>query len=190
VQECLERIDRATSNMDSLINDILSITKIEAGHMEMDSKVESLSDVAEEVIDMLSPLSSQADLRVTLHQNAERTEIKCDRSRIIQVLSNVLGNAIKFTLPGGKIDIALTNPSRDTITISIKDTGPGIPPANLRNIFDRFWQAQQTRRLGTGLGLAIAKGVVEHHGGAIWAESDGKSGTIFHVNFPLVAIIV
>jgi signal transduction histidine kinase len=99
------------------------------------------------------------------------------------VLSNLLGNAVKFTESEGIVRITFEKLANE-ICFSISDTGPGIPKENLEHIFDRFWQAKQTQRLGTGLGLSIAKGIVEAHGGRIWVESELGHGSKFIFTIP------
>ena len=186
VKEYLDRIDRATSNMDALINDILSITKLEAGHLDVDAKAENVLEVIEEVIEILSPIASENQIKIQTDFSHASCGIKCDRSRMIQVISNLVGNAIKFSPPSSKITVKVDCDLPEFVRITISDQGPGIDPADLKNIFDRFWQAQKTRKLGTGLGLAIARGIVVAHHGEIYAESDGKLGTQFIINLPRI----
>ena len=189
VRTYLTRIDRAASNMDNLINDILSITKLEAGHLDVEKKAENLSEIILEVCDILSPLAQEKGIRMACALTLERCDAQCDRGQMIQVISNLLGNAIKFSPEHSVITVDIENCGPEFTKISIRDEGPGINPEHLKLIFDRFWQAQQTRRLGTGLGLAIAKGIVEAHGGEVWAESDGKKGTIFYLTVPVVHLL-
>ncbi|RYZ95203.1 MAG: ATP-binding protein, partial [Proteobacteria bacterium] len=100
----------------------------------------------------------------------------------------LIGNALKFTPLGGTIEVSVDRCGPEDAKLSVSDTGPGIPTENHLFIFDRFWQANQTRRLGTGLGLAICKGIVEAHGGKIWVESREPNGTIFHFTIPLASL--
>jgi two-component system, chemotaxis family, sensor kinase Cph1 len=110
--------------------------------------------------------------------------VSCDRERILQVLSNLIGNAVKFTPSGGRVTCRLSKAARE-VCFSITDTGPGIARENLSSVFDRFWQARQTRRLGTGLGLSIAQGIIARHGGRIWVESEFGTGSTFHFTLPM-----
>ena len=110
-------------------------------------------------------------------------EVAVDADRIRQVMSNLLGNAIKFTPAGGTIRVSARQQG-DTVIVSIVDTGPGIPPEHLSKVFDRFWKGQGTTRTGSGLGLSIAKGIVEAHGGTIWAESELGKGSSFAFTLP------
>ena len=111
-------------------------------------------------------------------------QINYDFERILQVLSNLIGNSIKFTPKNGRISISIEKSGPLFIKIIISDTGPGIPPENLPFIFDRFWQAKQTSRVGVGLGLSIAKGIVVAHGGEIKAESKLGAGSSFQFTLP------
>ena len=103
-----------------------------------------------------------------------------DRDRLLHVLSNLLGNALKFSDDGGKVVVRVAN-TDGAVRISVTDSGHGIPADDLPPIFDRFWQAERKSRAGAGLGLAICKGIVEAHGGCIWAVSQVGRGTTFHL---------
>jgi signal transduction histidine kinase len=105
---------------------------------------------------------------------------------LLQVLENLVGNAMKFTGPGGRITLAATN-EPGFVHFSVTDTGAGIPEANLERVFDRFWQANRTERRGAGLGLPICKGIVERHGGRIWGTSSVGYGTTFNFTLPAAA---
>src|SRR6185369_16510053 len=114
-------------------------------------------------------------------------EVAADNHRVGQVVSNLLSNAIKFTRQGGKIVVSARQ-RHNTIVVSVSDEGPGIPRENLSKVFDRFWQAEETRRVGSGLGLSIAKGIVEAHGGKIWVESELGKGSSFSFTLPLATL--
>ncbi|RZA09555.1 MAG: GAF domain-containing protein [Proteobacteria bacterium] len=186
--EVTRRILRATKSMNTLINDILHVTSLEAGQLQMERKSERLIDICQEVIDMLAAIASHTDLELRLNPESIECSAEVDRERVVQVLSNLIGNALKFTPPGGEIEISVDRCGPEDVKLSVSDTGPGIPPEHHLFIFDRFWQANQTRRLGTGLGLAICKGIVEAHGGKIWVESREPKGTIFHFTLPLAYV--
>jgi signal transduction histidine kinase len=112
--------------------------------------------------------------------------VRCDRERALQVLSNLLGNAVKFTPEGGAVTCVVSTEREDegAVRFVVRDTGPGIPAAQLSRLFDRYWQARETQRLGTGLGLFIARGIVEAHGGRIWVESEVGRGSSFAFTLP------
>ena len=110
--------------------------------------------------------------------------VQADAQRILQVLSNLLGNAARFTPPGAEIKVRAQR-ADDQVVFSVADSGPGIPAEHLPHIFDRFWQARRTGRHGIGLGLAIVKGIVEAHGGRVWAESELGVGSTFFFTLPI-----
>jgi signal transduction histidine kinase len=109
--------------------------------------------------------------------------VEADRGRLLQVFSNLVGNAIKFTPSGGTVTLRAA-PADGAVHFSISDDGPGMPPEHLAHVFDRFWRARKGERGGLGLGLAIARGIVEAHGGRIWAESREGEGSTFHFTVP------
>jgi CheY-like chemotaxis protein len=111
--------------------------------------------------------------------------IECDRDRVRQVFANIVGNAIKFTPAGGMIRLSVERAGRDVL-FTVCDTGPGIPKQSMRHLFDRYWRASDTRKKGQGLGLFIAKGIVEAHGGKIWAESEVGVGATLSFTLPIV----
>jgi signal transduction histidine kinase len=104
-----------------------------------------------------------------------------------QALSNLLGNAIKFTPEGGVIQVS-ARVQRGELVVTVRDFGPGTPSEHLSHIFDRYWQAEETKMMGAGLGLFIAKGIVEAHNGRIWAESEAGGGSSFHFSIPLQSV--
>ena len=108
-----------------------------------------------------------------------------DRHRVLQVLSNLIGNAMKFTPPGGTIRV-YAEARGEEVLFTVSDTGPGIPPEHIDKIFIPYWQAKRTERMGAGLGLTISKGAVESHGGRIWVESEPGKGTKFRFTLPVV----
>jgi signal transduction histidine kinase len=102
------------------------------------------------------------------------------------VLWNLLGYAVKFTPEGGRIEVS-ARPRGDRVEVSVSDNGPGLSPEQVARVFERYWQAEATKRLGTGLGLTIAKGIVEAHGGSVWVESRLGEGASFYFTVPLAA---
>jgi signal transduction histidine kinase len=127
---------------------------------------------------MLQPLAADKSIHIELGATPESLVVVADKDRVIQVLSNLIGNAIKFTLAGGSIVVAAQR-HEDMVRVTVTDTGQGISEEQMPHLFDRYWQAKRDGRLGIGLGLTIAKGIVEAHGGRIWAESAPGRGTTF-----------
>ena len=180
----LAGMQRSTQSMSHLINDLLSISKLESGPVELDIQEHSAASLLEDAQQLLLPIAAEKGVQLQIDTRSARERlIRCDRYRVLQILSNLIGNAVKFTPEGGVVNCWATEGARDT-RFSIVDTGPGIAQENLEYVFDRFWQARQTRRLGTGLGLSIAKTLVSAHGGRIWAESKLGTGSTFHFTLP------
>lgn len=179
-----DKIELSTNQMKQLIGDLLDFSKIESGTFSVDVYDESLSDVLEPVISGVRTLTESRKQFFDAGLASDLSAVSCDAARIGQVMSNLLGNAIKFTPEGGSIRVSATQKD-DFVIVTVSDTGPGIPSDQLSKIFERYWQPKETQKQGSGLGLSIAKGIVEAHGGKIWAESVLGEGTKFHFTIPL-----
>lgn len=179
----IEIIKRTAGRMDRLIMDLLDVSRMEAGRFSVEPAPESLHSIIAESHELLDPIASAKS--ISLHTELTKTDVTvlADRDRVIQVMSNLIGNAIKFTPESGTITIA-AQPDEGMVRLSVIDTGVGIAEENLHRIFDRFWHSGQGG--GSGLGLAIAQGIVRAHNGRIWVES-GQEGTRFHFTLPLHA---
>ncbi len=184
-QEFAARIARGADQMTELINDLLDIGKIEAG-LEMELGACDLGVMAQDMVEQLKGQAADKSHKLVYHGPAQPAMVLGDKLRLRQVISNLLGNAIKYTPTGG--EIGATVQVKDSIALlSIEDNGIGIPPADLPYIFDKFYRVETKETAdihGTGLGLAICKSVVEKHGGRIWAESEPGKGSIFRVALP------
>jgi signal transduction histidine kinase len=178
--------------MRRLVDDLLDLTSLEAGHLSVALRPHELREVLDEAAELLTPIAGGKNIALKLDVGSDPCRVYCDRARVIQVLSNVVGNAIKFTPDGGAVTVT-AEVDGDSVRVSIKDTGPGIPEASLRQIFDRYWQGrggahrEAGAQKGRGLGLYIAKGIVEAQGGTIWADSRVGEGSTFHFTLPLAA---
>jgi signal transduction histidine kinase len=187
VQEFVNKVQRSADQMEVLIADLLDFARIQSGTFSVAVFTGRLSDVLAPVIDRMRALveakrqTLEADLPPSL------PAVAIDAHRVGQVVSNLVGNAIKFTPQEGKIRVSASQRG-DRIIVSVSDTGPGIPQEHLSKIFDRFWRAPGTLEKGSGLGLSIAKGIIEAHGGTIWAESQSGKGSSFHFTLPLAGI--
>jgi two-component system, chemotaxis family, sensor kinase Cph1 len=182
-QRTIERGVRAASAMENLISNILDIAKIEGGALDLVLQDEDAEQMVREAVDFSQPLAIEKGIALSADVKQTGCAAYCEKSRIFQVLDNLIGNALKFTAAGGKVTVSIEG--CDTgVTFCVSDTGGGIPAKNLEKIFDRFWQAEQTRRLGTGLGLSIAKAIIDRHNGRIWAESEVSVGTRFYFTLP------
>lgn len=162
-----ETIASATMRMNHLIQDILDVGQLESGHFALRSQRMIPNDVISDVVEAQLPLASQASLELRVDAPSHLPEIWGDQDRLIQIFENLIGNAIKFTKPGGRITLGAEANSEEVV-FSVSDTGVGIAEENVPHIFDRFWQAAAGRRRGAGLGLPIVKGLVDAHGGRVW----------------------
>lgn len=176
-------IQRAVARMNRLISDLLDLSSMDAGHLSMDRRTQDLADLACVVDEMLRPSAAEKKVRLEVHIETQPLYAFCDRERVSQVLVNLLGNAIKFTPPNGLVSLTIKAQAGDVV-VEVRDTGIGIEPSQRAHIFDPYWQAEKSAKKGTGLGLSIAKGIVDYHGGRIWVESDGLSGTAFFFTLP------
>lgn len=178
VQRMFERGERAVGMMTMLITNILDVAKIEAGTLSLQLNAEDPVALVWEVADVAMPLAAQKGVQLTLQAPEAAAAVSCERFRIVQVLNNLVSNALKFTPAGGQIKVALEEQDNDVL-FSVTDTGTGIEDKHLARIFDRFWQRDDESRRGTGLGLWIAKAIVEVHGGVISAASEPGQGSTF-----------
>ncbi|MBI4574371.1 MAG: GAF domain-containing sensor histidine kinase, partial [candidate division NC10 bacterium] len=189
----------------NLINEVLDLSKIEAGRMELNIAPAALGDILEAVQSTMRPLAAKKVITFEVERGQPIGAFPMDAARIKQVLLNLVGNAIKFTPEGGRVRVTahgvdsstrrLVEPSRpvdidgDWVEIAVADTGPGIPPEDHERIFLEFQQAKTTRDSvkpeGTGLGLALAKRFVEMHGGRIWLTSEVGHGSTFTFTLPM-----
>lgn len=186
----LSIINNETDRLTRLINDILDLTKIEAGKLSWHITRVDLPEIIRTSVTNIHSLAENKSLLMDLNVPAALPRLYGDRDRLVQVITNILSNAIKFTPDGGRISIEASfeeNPRRQII-VHITDTGVGIPQKYMDTIFEKFRRtgdALTNNSEGTGLGLAITKQIVEYHGGRIWAESTPGSGATFSITFPL-----
>jgi signal transduction histidine kinase len=173
-------IGNAAHRMERLITDLLDFSKIEEGQLRMEQMKITVEQILHEAGLLFESVISekQVKLKFDISPQTSGTFIRCDKERMLQVFSNIIGNAIKFSPEQGQIFIR-ADKRRDVVTFSVRDEGPGIPPEHLPHLFNRYWQAPSTARLGTGLGLAIVHGIITAHGGRIWVESKLGKGTTF-----------
>jgi signal transduction histidine kinase len=180
-----EIIRRSATRMNEVIEDLLSLAKMEAGHLALETESRSIGSVVDEVFEIMKPFADQKTILLERNVESSATLVPVDHSKILRVFSNLVGNSIKFTSPGGKIMISARRENNHAV-FSVQDNGPGIQEQSLPHIFDRFWQEKATATKGTGLGLSIAKGIVEAHGGHIWAESQLGKGSTFYFTIPML----
>ncbi len=192
--ESLSRAHRQSERLAALINDLLDISRIEAGRIEMKRERVHIDQVAKRRIEELRPQADEKAITLLLDANPTLPLLIADADRVGQVFINLIGNAIKFTPNGGKVTVRISeSPHNGSVSngfhVEIIDTGPGIPPDERKKIFDKFQQLASTRtqqQSGTGLGLSIASGIVEAHGGKLWVDAgDNEQGCNFQFFIPL-----
>jgi len=183
----LKRLEANGRHLLGLINDVLDLSKIEAGQLVLELSDYSIQDIAQTVRSTLEPLASDKKLALKVEMTAELPPGRGDGRRLTQVLINLVGNAIKFTDAGEVGIIAAVN--NGSFYVSVRDTGPGISATDQANLFKEFQQADNAitkKKGGTGLGLAISKRIIELHGGKIWVESLPGQGSTFAFTLPVI----
>ncbi|MGZ3448485.1 MAG: PAS domain S-box protein [Polyangiales bacterium] len=181
-----EAIQRAATRMNSLIQDLLDVARIEAGTLAIEPHELAAGPVMVEAIDGQKARASAAGLSLHAQLRDDLPEVWADHGRLLQVFENLLGNAIKFTPSGGYISVGAT-PRDDEVVFWVADNGAGIAAEELPHVFARFWQARRAGRRGAGLGLAIVKAIVEEHGGRVWVDSQVGRGSTFFFTIPTAA---
>jgi signal transduction histidine kinase len=184
--EYLEDILSSGNHLLSLINDVLDLSKVEAGQVELEVTTFSMREALERGVVMVRERATKGGVHVSLELAPDVDVIRGDERRVHQVVFNLLSNAVKFTPEGGSIVVASARADRE-VRVSVTDTGPGIAPEDQERIFAEFQQTDVglKQREGTGLGLALSKRLVELHGGRIWVESEPGHGSSFVIALPI-----
>jgi PAS domain S-box-containing protein len=182
----VDSIERAANRMNRLIQDLLEVTRIEAGSLAIEAARVSAKRAVSEAVETQRALAAAASLELQIELQPDLPRVWADRDRLLQIFENLIGNAVKFTKPPGRILVGAASRGKELL-FWVKDTGPGIDAAHLPHVFERFWQAEKARRRGAGLGLPIVKGIVEAHGGRIWVESTPGLGSTFYFTIPTAA---
>jgi signal transduction histidine kinase len=181
--ELIETIRTTSRRMQRLIQDLLDVARVEAGGLAVAPVMIDPEPMVREVVTSHEPIAEQKRQRLVCETRDPLPRICADRDRLVQVLGNLLGNAMKFTPERGVVHVEVGR--RDSnVYFSVRDSGPGIPEADLKNVFTPYWQAKKTAHMGAGLGLAIVRGIVEAHGGKVWAENAPGGGAIFTFTVP------
>lgn len=179
-----ELIRLAASSMNRLIGDLVEVSRIDGGQIALMPGVHAVEAVVEESVSVLRPLAEAREIDLDVRVLSPDARVQVDPARLAQVFSNLVGNALKFTPPLGRIAVVAETVGQD-VRFTVADTGPGIPPEDLPHVFGRFWQGNRSDRRGLGLGLAIAKQIVDGHGGRIWVESTPGEGARFYFTVPV-----
>lgn len=186
-QERLLKIIKEESNrMISLVNSLLDLSKMEAGMMTFNFVQHDLKPLIQQVTHEIGPIAETREIGIETEIDSKSPKVRVDINRILQVLRNLLVNAVKFTPKGGNIRV-ITKTEGDQLLVSIKDTGPGISEEHLEIIFDKFQQINildSSKITGTGLGLSIVKHIIHAHGGRVWVESKLGQGSVFTFALP------
>jgi signal transduction histidine kinase len=179
-------IYRAATQMKRLVDDLLEVARLEGGSYSLSCAPCSPADLVDAAVDAMLPLAESHGIALLVETGAmHETHVQADGERVLQVLTNLVGNAITHTPDGGRI-VVRTLPQEGCVRFQVADTGVGIEPAHLPHVFDRFWQARRGNRAGAGLGLAIVKGIVEAHGGQVMVASTPGVGSTFEFTLPSV----
>jgi PAS domain S-box-containing protein len=186
VTERVEVMLQAAAQIDALIQDLLDVTRLEAGRLTVSPRDVAPVPLVEAALYAMRTLAESSGVELVAEYAEELPMVHADPERVTQLLSNLVGNSLKFTQAGGRVDVRVQSYA-DGAIVSVADTGAGIPDDQLPHVFDRFYQVSNPRmvgRHGAGLGLPIARGIVEAHGGTIWIESAAGRGTTVRFTLP------
>lgn len=179
-------VRRAAERANRLIDDLLDVSRIESGELSISPSSQEVPALLAEAVEMLFPAAHAHGLELRAEIYGDPAPVWADHGRVLQVLGNLGGNAAKFTPRGGKVLLS-AEAVGEVVRFAVSDTGPGMAPEQLEQVFNRFWQAQRGDRRGAGLGLSIARGIVESHGGAIEVHSTVGEGATFFFTLPTAA---
>jgi PAS domain S-box-containing protein len=179
----LDVVQRATRRMDRLIGDLLDMASLQAGRLAVRLVPVRMNELLDEAIEAQVRAAHDKGLALVRDSTLTDQVVRCDPQRMLQVLGNLIGNAIKFSRSGDRI-VVCGRETPDYVTIEVSDTGPGIQPEDLRHVFDPYWSAADAAERGTGLGLYISRGIVEAHGGMIGVDSVPGRGSTFWIRLP------
>jgi signal transduction histidine kinase len=180
----LRAMQSSADRADRMINDLLDVSQIEAGQLSIEPVRQPVVPLLREAVDAQRAVAESHRIDLRWRAGDDLPRVLADGSRVLQILGNLVTNALKFTPAGGVVEVGAVAEGEE-IRWYVSDTGPGMAPEQLPHVFDRFWQAQRTDRRGLGLGLAIVLGLAQAHGGRVWVESELGRGTTFHFTLPL-----
>jgi signal transduction histidine kinase len=185
VKQQSKSIGNVVMRMEYLIKTMLDVTTIDAGRFSVSPAPCAVQDLLRETEAMFDQLATSKQIRLEILERVPGLIVCAERERVLQVLSNLMGNALKFTPPGGHVILSARREGM-MARFAVLDTGPGIPHESRSHVFERFWKKDMPGKKGTGLGLFIAKGIVEAHGGQIGVDSAPDPGATFYFTLPLV----
>ena len=178
VRTIAERVHRQAERMARLIEDLVDFAGIQSGRLSLERGKHAPDRIVAEARELFASIALERGLELTASLPPDLPHIECDPERVVQLISNLVSNALKVTPKGGRIAIGAEPKDREVVFF-VQDTGPGIDPEELPNLFERFWRSKKASYKGAGLGLSIARGIVDAHGGRIWAESQVGVGSTF-----------
>jgi two-component system sensor kinase FixL len=184
VRQRITSVRDLARRMQRLRQDLLDVASIEQGGLSIEWDSWHPGAVVSEAVEAFAPLTAEKGIELAAQVDDDVPEVEGDRERVLQVLANLLGNAVKFTPSGGRV-LLRVEAAPDEVRFSVRDTGPGIAPENQAHVWDRFWKSRTANRHGAGLGLAIARGIVQAHGGRIGLETALGEGSVFTFTLPL-----
>ncbi|MFL5320725.1 MAG: ATP-binding protein [Myxococcaceae bacterium] len=179
----LGNIDRAAKRMATLITDLLELARIQSGSVTLSKKSVRADELMQTAREQSAAQASQKGITLSVESELGDVSVLCDQERVLQIFSNLISNALKFTPGDGVVSIEASASERD-VTFVISDTGPGIARDHLPRLFTRYWQADPGNRHGVGLGLSIVKAIVDAHGGSVRVQSEPGEGTRFFFTLP------
>jgi PAS domain S-box-containing protein len=182
-KDLIETIRRASRQAQRLIQDLLDVARVEAGRFSVRASYIEPAPIVRWVCESNEPIAGQKRQTIECTIDDDLPLVCADRDRLLQVFNNLVGNAMKFTPDDGTIAVEARR-TNDKVLFRVRDSGPGIPDADLKNVFRPYWQAKKTAHMGAGLGLAIVRGIVDAHGGEVWAENTPRGGAQFSFTIP------
>ena len=182
----LQVMKRAVTQSNRLVDDLLDTVRLEAGRLSLDLASCSVRELLAHTEETFRSVAAQRNVQLEISYPPAELHVRADGARLLQALGNLVGNALKFVEPGGRVIVGAAAEG-DRVTFWVEDNGPGIAPESLEHLFDRFWQARRSDRRGVGLGLAIAKGIVEAHEGRLRVQSRLGKGSTFSFAVPVFA---
>lgn len=185
LQKCVETLRSAASRATRLVNDLVDSARLEGGRLTLERGTHAASDLAREALAIAQPAAERQGVRLSLDVAPDAGAVDCDAHRVLQVLSNLLGNSLNVMPAGGALRLTVARAGRE-VAFAVSDTGPGIAPEDQPHVFERYWRSAEPTYGGSGLGLAIARGIVEAHGGKIAVRSSPGEGATFTFTLPAV----
>ncbi len=179
----LERIQRLNAQMARMIEDLLDLSSLDSGRLSLKLSEQPVGNLVSQAIEALAATAAEGGVALATDVTEPATLVRCDAARVMQILGNLVANALKFTPEGGSIAVSASG-AGENVQFAVRDPGPGIAPEQLEHLFERYWRGRANAQKGQGLGLYIAKQLVEAQGGRIWVESRVGAGTTFSFTLP------